>query len=160
MASNSEEQLQNIEQLKEAFDKADKNKDGKINKVEFRDAMKSLEVLLNDEELKELMKQVSNSRSIDFNEFVSVAVVKLNEHTHESVLEQFQLLDCHEEGCIEYGKFKKMMCQRGEKMSEEEFQQMMSYIKLEGSQEPTFNYNRLLSNVQERHPVSAFKKLD
>ena len=58
MASTSEEQPQNIEQLKEAFDKVDKNKDGKINKAEFKEAMESLEVFLNDKELKQLMKQV------------------------------------------------------------------------------------------------------
>ena len=58
MASTSEDQPQNIDQLKEAFDKVDKNKDGKINKQEFKETMESLEVLLNDKELTELMKQV------------------------------------------------------------------------------------------------------
>jgi len=157
MASTSEEQPQNIEQLKEVFDKADKNKDGKINKAEFKEAMESLEVLLTDQELKELMKQVLNCRSIDFNEFVSLAVVKLNEHTHESILEQFQLLDCHEEGFIDYSRFRSMMMEGGEKMSEEDFNLMMSHVKLEPNL--TFDYNRLLGNVGERHHY-AFKKLD
>ena len=50
-----------------------------------------------------------------------------------------------------------MMLEGGEKMSEEEFNLMMSHVKLEPNL--TFDYNRLLGNVGERHHY-AFKKLD
>ena len=67
-------------EFKKAFSKFDKNGDGHISSSELTEVMKGLSVSMTDQQVQDMLKEVDsdNSGSIEFDEFCSYMVKKLN----------------------------------------------------------------------------------
>ena len=115
--------------LQDIFDQFDKDKDGKISGKELANAMFSMGQNPTDDEINEMMREVDLNQDgkIDFDEFM-ILMTKSSPETQaeEEVINAFRVFDKEGNGLIASSELKHIMMTIGDKMSEEEAEEMVN----------------------------------
>ncbi|XP_064621638.1 calmodulin-A-like [Lineus longissimus] len=132
IASLSEDQ---IAEFREAFSVFDKDGDGTITASELGTVMASLGHNMSEEELAVLLKEADSDGNgkIEFEEFVVMMAKKMdNEGSEEDIREAFKVFDKTGCGYIMADDLKRIMTSMGDKMTQEEVDEMISEADLDG----------------------------
>mmetsp|Transcript_3759 Transcript_3759/g.6193 ORF Transcript_3759/g.6193 Transcript_3759/m.6193 type:complete len:161 (+) Transcript_3759:81-563(+) len=131
----SEEQKQEI---KEAFDLFDSDGSGSIDAKELKVAMRTLKFDATDEEIEKMISDVDadGSGEIDYEEFLKMMTAKiLKEDPKEEVLKVFRFFDDDETGKITLKNLKRIAKEVGERMTDQELQEMIDEADRDGDGE-------------------------
>ena len=156
----SEEQ---IAEFKEAFGLFDKDGDGTITSDELGTVMRSLGQNPTDEELQDMINEVDadGNGTIDFGEFLSMMAKKMKDtDSEEEIKEAFKVFDKDNNGFISAAELKSVMANLGEKLSDEEIDEMIREADQDGDLQvnyegtwPRRSYSRLCVCVLCVHQV-------
>ena len=116
-------------ELQDVFDQFDKDKDGKISAKELENAMQSMGQTPTGEEINEMMREVDLNQDgkIDFDEFMSLMIKSSPDtQTEEEVINAFRVFDKEGNGLISSAELKHIMMTIGDKMTEEEADEMVN----------------------------------
>jgi len=130
MTNITEQQLSQdqISELKEAFALFDKDGDGSITTKELGTVMRSLGQNPTDVELQDMVNEidVDGSGTIDFQEFLSLMARKSQDSdVEEELIEAFKVFDRDGNGLISAAELRYVMMNLGEKLSDEEVDDMI-----------------------------------
>merc|ERR1712087_1080761 len=120
-----EEQKQGI---KEAFDLFDTDGSGSIDSKELKVAMRALGFEPKKEEIQKMISDVDDdgSGTIEYEEFLKMMTHKiLNRDPKDEILKAFRLFDDDETGKISFKNLKRVAKELGERMTDEELQEMI-----------------------------------
>eukprot|EP01115_Flamella_aegyptia_P002558 TRINITY_DN136648_c0_g1_i1.p1 TRINITY_DN136648_c0_g1~~TRINITY_DN136648_c0_g1_i1.p1 ORF type:complete len:152 (+),score=64.12 TRINITY_DN136648_c0_g1_i1:68-523(+) len=134
----TEEQIQ---ELKEAFQLFDRDGDGLITSKELGTVMKSLGQNPSEQELHDMIHEVdaNGNGMIDFPEFLEMMSNKMSKEGQEEELrEAFKVFDQDGSGYISAAELKNVMRQIGEKLTNEEIDDMMREADLDGDGQISF----------------------
>ena len=115
--------------FQDIFDQFDKDKDGKISAKELENAMVSMGQNPTNEEIKEMMEEADLNKDgkIDFEEFLSLMTRNSPENqTEDEVINAFRVFDKEGNGLISSAELKHIMMTIGDKMTEEEADEMVN----------------------------------
>ena len=152
----SDEQKQEI---KEAFDLFDTDKDGQLDAHEFKVAMRALGFDIKKDEVLRLMRENLDERPLDdshpmlisSDSFMQVMTEKISERDPlEEIRKAFKLFDEEGTGKISIKNLKKVAREIGENMSEEELQAMIDEFDLDRDGEINENeFIAIMSNNED-----------
>lgn len=131
----SEEQKQEI---KEAFDLFDTDGSGSIDAKELKVAMRALGFEPKKEEIQKMINDVDTDGSgqIEWDEFLKMMTQKiLNRDPMEEIRKAFKLFDDDNTGKISFKNLKRVAKELGEKISDEELQEMIDEADRDGDGE-------------------------
>jgi len=131
----TEEQKQEIQ---EAFDLFDTDGSGSIDAKELKVAMRALGFEPKKEEIQKMIADVDDdgSGSIEFEEFLKMMTQKiLNRDPKDEILKAFRLFDDDETGKISFKNLKRVAKELGERMTDEELQEMIDEADRDGDGE-------------------------
>jgi len=131
----TEEQKQEI---KEAFDLFDTDGSGSIDAKELKVAMRALGFEPKKEEIQKMISDVDDdgSGTIEFDEFLKMMTHKiLNRDPKDEILKAFRLFDDDETGKISFKNLKRVAKELGERMTDEELQEMIDEADRDGDGE-------------------------
>lgn len=117
-----------IAEFKEAFQIFDKDGDGLITTKELGTVMRSLGQNLSEEELKTMIEEVDTDKNgtIDFQEFLGLMAWKMKEtDIEDELIEAFKVFDRDGNGLISSHELRFVMSTSGEKLSEEDIEEMI-----------------------------------
>lgn len=134
---NYEEVLteEEIEEFKEAFSMFDRNGDETISSAELGTIMRSLGQNPTEAELMEMINEVDidGNGTIDFQEFLNMMAKKVNRSDNEEELrEAFRVFDKDGNGSISAYELRTVMTTLGEKLTDEEVDEMIFEADLDG----------------------------
>ena len=115
--------------LQDIFDQFDKDKDGKISAKELENAMVSMGQNPTEDEIIEMMREVDLNQDglIDFDEFMILMTKSSPDtQTEEEVINAFRVFDKEGNGLIASSELKHIMMTIGDKMTEEEADEMVN----------------------------------
>ena len=115
--------------LQDVFDQFDKDKDGKISAKELENAMQSMGQNPTVEEIQEMLKEVDLDQDgkISFEEFMHLMTNNTKEtETEDEVINAFRVFDKEGNGLISSAELKHIMMTIGDKMTEEEADEMVN----------------------------------
>ncbi|KAG5329287.1 CALMB protein, partial [Acromyrmex charruanus] len=136
--SNSKSMVTNnsvISEFKEAFMLFDKDEDGTITMAELGVVMRSLGQRPSETELRDMVNEVDQdgNGTIEFNEFLQMMSKKMKSADGEDELrEAFRVFDKNNDGLISSKELRHVMTNLGEKLSEEEVDDMIKEADLDG----------------------------
>ncbi|KAF3456922.1 hypothetical protein FNV43_RR01576 [Rhamnella rubrinervis] len=128
----SEEQ---IVEFKEAFCLFDKDGDGCITIEELATVIRSLDQNPTEEELQDMINEVDadGNGTIEFAEFLNLMAKKMKEtDAEEELREAFKVFDKDQNGYISANELRHVMINLGEKLTDEEVEQMIREADLDG----------------------------
>lgn len=131
----SEEQKQEI---REAFELFDTDGSGSIDAKELKVAMRALGFEPKKEEIQKLIGELDSDGSgkIEWDEFLKVMTMKiLNRDPKEEILKAFRLFDADNKGKISFKDLKRVARELGEKLTDEELQEMIDEADRDGDGE-------------------------
>jgi len=131
----TDEQMQEI---KEAFELFDTDGSGSIDAKELKVAMRALGFEPKQEEITEMITEVDvdGSGTIEFEEFKIMMVNKIqNRDPQEEILKAFRLFDDDDTGKISFKNLKRVAKELGERMTDEELQEMIEEADRDGDVE-------------------------
>ncbi|PUZ37085.1 hypothetical protein GQ55_9G089400 [Panicum hallii var. hallii] len=121
--------------FQEAFSLFDKNGDGCITMEELAAVTRSLGLDPSDQELNDMMSEVDMDGNgiIDFQEFQSLIARKMKDGDgDEELKEAFEVLDKDQNGFISPNELRTVMINLGEKMTDQEVEQMIREADTDG----------------------------
>ncbi|WOH08514.1 hypothetical protein DCAR_0727955 [Daucus carota subsp. sativus] len=124
-----------IVEFQEAFGLLEKNGDGCITVEELATVIRSLDQNPSEEELQDIITEVDadGNGTIEFVEFFNLMSNKIKEiDVEEELKEAFKVFDKDQNGFISASELRHVMIDLGEKLSEEEVEQMISEADLDG----------------------------
>ncbi|KAE8698277.1 Calmodulin-like protein 11 [Hibiscus syriacus] len=124
-----------VTELKEAFDFFDKDGDGCITVEELATVIRSLDQNPSDQELQDTINEADadGNGTIEFSEFLNLMAKKMQESDAEEELkEAFKVFDKDLNGYISASELRNVMMKLGEKLSDEEVEQMIREADLDG----------------------------
>lgn len=116
-------------EYEEAFEMFDKDKDGTISAYELATAMRSLGQEPTDHEVQEMIAEVDldGDGKININEFIVLMTKRTQDtQTEEEVINAFRVFDKDGYGLIATNELKHIMMTIGDKMTEEEANEMIA----------------------------------
>ena len=131
----TEEQKQEI---KEAFDLFDTDGSGSIDAKELKVAMRALGFEPKKEEIQKMIQDVDTDGSgqIEWDEFLKMMTTKLlNRDPMEEIKKAFKLFDDDNTGKISFKNLKRVAKELGEKITDEELQEMIDEADRDGDGE-------------------------
>jgi len=143
MTELNEEQIQ---EFKEAFSLFDKDGDGKITTKELGTVMRSLGQNPTEAELKEMIAEVDANKNgtIEFQEFLTMMSKKMKEpDSQDEIREAFKVFDKDGNGFISAAELRHVMTNLGEKLTDEEVDEMIREADINGDGQ--INYNEFVS---------------
>merc|ERR1719399_2740176 len=126
------------QEIKEAFDLFDTDGSGSIDAKELKVAMRALGFEPKKEEIQKMISDVDDdgSGTIEFNEFLQMMLQKiLNRDPKDEILKAFRLFDDDETGKISFKNLKRVAKELGERMTDEELQEMIDEADRDGDGE-------------------------
>ncbi|XP_066316287.1 calmodulin-like protein 4 [Miscanthus floridulus] len=139
--------------FQEAFSLFDKNGDGCITMEELAAVTRSLGLDPSDQELNDMMSEVDTDGNgiIDFQEFLSLIARKMKDGDgDEELKEAFEVLDKDQNGFISPVELRTVMTNLGEKMTEEEVEQMIREADTDGDGQVNYDEFVLMMKNAER----------
>ncbi|WOL07979.1 calmodulin-like protein 11 [Canna indica] len=124
-----------ITEFQEAFCLFDKDGDGCITLEELGTVIKSLGQNPSEEELHEMISEVDSdgNGTIEFGEFLNLMARKVKEtNVEEELKEAFKVFDKDQNGFISASELRNVMINLGEKLTDEEVDQMIREADLDG----------------------------
>ncbi|KAK8542981.1 hypothetical protein V6N12_015556 [Hibiscus sabdariffa] len=124
-----------VAEFQEAFCLFDKDGDGCITMEELAIAVKSLDQNPTEEELQNMIDEVDTdgNGAIEFGEFLNLMARKMKETEAEDDLrEAFRVFDKDQDGYISPHELRLVMINIGEKVTDEELEQMIREADLDG----------------------------
>ncbi|AES82664.1 putative EF-hand domain pair protein [Medicago truncatula] len=124
-----------IGEFLEAFSLLDKDRDGCITIEELGTAIRSLDENPTLEVLQIMMNEVDTDRNgtIEFREFLNLMARKLKEsEAEEEFKEAFRVFDKDKDGYISPSELRSVLSTIGEKVTDEELEQMIKTADLDG----------------------------
>ncbi|XP_031840021.1 calmodulin-alpha isoform X1 [Nomia melanderi] len=124
-----------VAEFKEAFMLFDKDEDGTITMAELGVVMRSLGQRPSETELRDMVNEVDQdgNGTIEFNEFLQMMSKKMKGADGEDELrEAFRVFDKNNDGMISSKELRHVMTNLGEKLSEEEVDDMIKEADLDG----------------------------
>nr|CAG8463080.1 10109_t:CDS:2 [Entrophospora candida] len=121
--------LDQIAEFKEAFSLFDKDNDGSITTKELGTVMRSLGQNPTESELQDMINEVDadGNGTIDFPEFLTMMARKMKDtDSEEEIKEAFKVFDKDGNGYISAAELRHVMTNLGEKLSEEEVDEMVN----------------------------------
>ncbi|XP_054822260.1 calmodulin-like protein 11 isoform X1 [Prosopis cineraria] len=144
----SEEQ---IVEFKEAFCLFDKDGDGCITLEELATVIRSLDQNPTDEELQDMISEVDadGNGTIEFAEFLTLMAKKMKEtDAEEELKEAFKVFDKDQNGYISASELRHVMINLGEKLTDEEVDQMIKEADLDGDGQVNFDeFVKLMTTI-------------
>ncbi|KAI3981001.1 hypothetical protein MKX01_025566 [Papaver californicum] len=122
-------------EFQEAFCLFDKDGDGCITIDELATVIRSMDQNPTEEELQEMMREVdvNGNGTIEFVEFLNIMARKMKEADAEDELkEAFKVFDKDQNGYISANELRHVMINLGEKLTDEELEQMIKEADLDG----------------------------
>ncbi|XP_072376559.1 calmodulin-alpha-like isoform X2 [Diabrotica undecimpunctata] len=124
-----------VAEFKEAFMLFDKDEDGTITMAELGVVMRSLGQRPTETELRDMVNEVDQdgNGTIEFNEFLQMMSKKMKDADGEEELkEAFRVFDKNNDGLISSNELRHVMTSLGERLSEEEVNDMIKEADLDG----------------------------
>lgn len=124
-----------VAEFKEAFMLFDKDEDGMITAAELGVVMRSLGQRPTEQELKNMVREVDvdGNGTIEFNEFLQMMSKKMKEaDSEEELREAFRVFDKNGDGYISSSELRHVMTNLGEKLSDEEVDDMIKEADMDG----------------------------
>merc|ERR1712224_329284 len=146
-----------IAEFKEAFSLFDKDGDGTITTKELGTVMRSLGQNPTEAELQDMVNEVDadGNGSIDFPEFLSLQARKMKDtDTEEEIIEAFKVFDRDGNGLISAAELRHVMCNLGEKLTDEEIDEMIREADVDG------DCDEILETTQVNHSPSKARAGD
>lgn len=144
-----------IAEFKFAFMFLDKNHDGEIETNELGTAMRMLGQNPSEADLKEMIAHVDTDRSgrIDFEDFMLLMHRKLSstKDTEEMLKRAFDKFDSRGEGYVGTADLRNKLTTIGEKLTDEEFDELMKYADVDG--DGSINVEELCKLLITQQPV-------
>ena len=140
-----------IEEIKDAFSLFDKDGDGNITTKELGTVMRSLGQNPTENELQEMINEVDADKSgtIEFSEFLNLMAKKMKDtDTEEELIEAFKVFDKDGNGFISAAELKHVIINLGEKLSEEEIEDMVKEADFDGDGQ--INYKEFVRMVMAK----------
>ncbi|CAK9165025.1 unnamed protein product [Ilex paraguariensis] len=129
----NEEQI--VDEFQESSGLFDKDGDGCITVEELATVIRSLDQNPTEEELQDMISEVDSdgNGNIDFPEFLNLMAQKMKEtDVEEELKEAFKVFDKDENGYISANELRHVMINLGEKLTDEEVEQMIREADLDG----------------------------
>nr|XP_022916372.1 calcium-binding protein 4-like isoform X2 [Onthophagus taurus] len=124
-----------VAEFKEAFMLFDKDEDGTITMAELGVVMRSLGQRPTETELRDMVNEVDQdgNGTIEFNEFLQMMSKKMKDADGEEELrEAFRVFDKNNDGLISSNELRHVMTSLGERLSEEEVEDMIKEADIDG----------------------------
>eukprot|EP00918_Siedleckia_nematoides_P002298 GHVU01005223.1.p3 GENE.GHVU01005223.1~~GHVU01005223.1.p3 ORF type:complete len:150 (+),score=37.62 GHVU01005223.1:178-627(+) len=124
-----------IAEFKEAFSLFDKDSDGTITTKELGTVMRSLGQNPTEAELQDMINEVDvdGNGTIEFVEFLNLMAKKMKDNdTEEELIEAFKVFDRDGNGYISAAELRHVMTNLGEKLSEDEVDEMIREADIDG----------------------------
>ncbi|GJQ83704.1 hypothetical protein Trydic_g592 [Trypoxylus dichotomus] len=134
-----------VAEFKEAFMLFDKDEDGTITMAELGVVMRSLGQRPTETELRDMVNEVDQdgNGTIEFNEFLQMMSKKMKDADGEEELrEAFRVFDKNNDGLISSNELRHVMTSLGERLSEEEVDDMIKEADMDGDGQ--VNYEGLI----------------
>ncbi|XP_031353269.1 calmodulin-A-like isoform X2 [Photinus pyralis] len=141
-----------VAEFKEAFMLFDKDEDGTITMAELGVVMRSLGQRPTETELRDMVNEVDQdgNGTIEFNEFLQMMSKKLKEaDCEEELREAFRVFDKNNDGLISSNELRHVMTSLGERLSEEEVDDMIKEADLDGDGQ--VNYEEFVTILTARN---------
>jgi len=140
-----------IAEYKEAFALFDKSGTGVISSRELGNLMKSLGQNPTEAELRDLVNEIdiNGDGVIDFHEFINLMAKQSHENDPEEELrEAFKIFDKDEDGFISPAELKFVMTNLGEKLTDEEIDDMIREADFDG--DGLINYEEFVYMITQK----------
>lgn len=141
-----------VAEFKEAFMLFDKDEDGQITMAELGVVMRSLGQRPTETELRDMVNEVDQdgNGTIEFNEFLQMMAKKMKGADGEEELrEAFRVFDKNNDGLISSIELRHVMTNLGEKLSDEEVDDMIKEADLDG--DGMVNYNEFVTILTSKN---------
>ena len=126
-SNNNEENK--IGEYKNIFDKFDSNKDGFVNSLELANILKSIDINVSDEEIKQILLELDLEKNgeINYEELLEL-VEKRQKETDpaEKVINAFKLFDKEGNGLINISELKHIISNFGNNIQESEINDLLN----------------------------------
>merc|ERR1712202_97702 len=127
-----------IQEIREAFDLFDTDGSGTIDAKELKVAMRALGLDAKKDEIRRMINDIDKdgSGTIDFNEFLNMMTARMGgRDSREEIIKVFRLFDDDETGKISFKNLKRVAKELGERMTDEELQEMIDEADRDGDGE-------------------------
>jgi len=144
---------QQMEEFREAFTEFDIDGDGTISSQELGTVLRRIGERMSDKELKDMVDEVDADKSgaIEFDEFVTMMAKRSSDQ--QKIQKVFNVFDKNQDGFISSVELTKVMSDLGERLSEEEVNEMMRWADKDGDGKVGFQEFAFLMSgaVQKTH---------
>ncbi|XP_022171431.1 calmodulin-A-like [Myzus persicae] len=140
-----------VAEFKEAFMLFDKDHDGRITEAELGVVMRSLGQRPTETDLRGMVKEVDKdgNGSIEFDEFLLMMARKLKAADGEEEMHQaFRVFDKNGDGFITFDELKRVMCSIGERLTDEEIEDMIKEADLNGDKK--IDYKEFITIISSK----------
>ncbi|MCJ1416877.1 hypothetical protein MMC32_003216 [Xylographa parallela] len=146
-----------VSDFKEAFSLFDKNGDGQITSKELGTVMRSLGQNPSESELQDMINEVDadNNGTIDFPEFLTMMARKMKDTDSEdeirvdqNIKEAFKVFDRDNNGFISAAELRHVMTSIGEKLTDDEVDEMIREADQDG--DGRIDYNEFVQLMMQK----------
>jgi len=143
-----------VSEYKEAFSLFDKDGDGQITTKELGTVMRSLGQNPSESELQDMINEVDadNNGTIDFPEFLTMMARKMKDtDSEEEIREAFKVFDRDNNGFISAAELRHVMTSIGEKLTDDEVDEMIREADQDG--DGRIDYNEFVQLMMQKWAV-------
>jgi|DewCreStandDraft_5_1066085.scaffolds.fasta_scaffold14636_7 calmodulin len=129
----SEEQLTEIKQV---FDRFDQEETGQISSKDLGNILRSFGIDVLDRDLTDLLEEINrdNGGKISFSSFLEILISRLDNLEFEKmIISAFEVFDSTKRGIISASELRYLMTHLGERLSEEEVNEMIREADVDGT---------------------------
>lgn len=129
----SEEQLTEIKQV---FDRFDQEETGQISSKDLGNILRSFGIDVLDRDLTDLLEEINrdNGGKISFSSFLEILISRLdNLEIEKMIISSFEVFDSTKRGIISASELRYLMTHLGERLSEEEVNEMIRDADVDGT---------------------------